>query len=176
MYRFLFIIYPSLWSLLFSHPHPLCVCLSVCLLLLSRCTWVCKCNDKLSTSWMYRWRSWQRWLLTRWTSISSSIYLPSFWSFSFSAFYFLFFCITLCFLYFSPSFYFFHSLLCIIPPLLSLKLFYLHILVALSCVCLLSHIMLKDIVFVIFELFICRFVDNSLSFLPSSSIEFELSY
>ena len=31
MYRFLFIIYPSLWSLLFSHPHPLCVCLSVCL-------------------------------------------------------------------------------------------------------------------------------------------------
>ena len=73
------------------------------------------------------------------------------------------FCITLCSLYFSPSFYFFRSLLCIIPPLFSLKLFYLLILVALSCVGLLSHIMLKDIVVVIFELFICRFVDNSLS-------------
>ena len=76
-----------------------------------------------------------------------------------------FFCITLCSSYFSPSFYFFRSLLCIIPPLFSLKLFYLLIPVALSCVGLLSHNMLKDtVVIIIIELFICRFVDNSLSF------------
>ena len=162
MHRFLFIICSSLWSFLFSRPHPMCVCLSVIFI-------------KVHTSLQMQWQvvdifnvSMKEWaeVTTNALNFNLLIYLfAKLLIFQLLRLLLFLFCITLCSLYFSPSFYFFRSLLCIIPPLFSLKLFYLLIPVALSCVGLLSHIMLKDtVVIIIIELFICRFVDNSLSF------------